>query len=330
MRRLAPALLIACATFQAARATGLDRATASSPHKAPAAAPAPPAPKGPAAPLPSEEVTPFRRLEPGLELGEFASEKAATGDRLIHVVRIDPKLYRLRLLNASADPQAPALTARQWAERNHLAAAINASMYQADLRSSVALMQTPGHVNNPRLSKDNAVLAFDPVDPALPPVQIIDRECQDFEALRRSYGTLVQSIRMVSCDGRNVWVTQPHAWSVAAIGIDRQGRVLLLHARAPHTTHDFIEAVLGLPLDLKNAMYVEGGREAQLFVRGGGRDYEFTGTSDENDPGRIPVPAWPIPNVIGVEPYAATGSGAPAAPPRRAAKTPPSGQRPRR
>jgi hypothetical protein len=255
---------------------------------------------------------------------------AAAGDRLIHVARIDPLRYRLRLLNASADPQAAALTARQWAERNHLAAAINASMYQADLRSSVALMQTRGHVNNPHLSKDKAVLAFDPVDPSMPPVQIIDRECQDFEALRGAYGSLVQNIRMVSCDGRNVWAAQPHAWSIAAIGIDRQGRVLLLHARAPHTTHDFIETVLGLPLDLKNAMYVEGGREAQLFVRGGGRDYEFTGTSDENDPGGIPVPAWPIPNVIGVEPFAATGSGAVAAPPRRATKTPPSSQRPRR
>jgi hypothetical protein len=255
----------------------------------------------------------FRRLEPGLELGEFSSDRAAGGDRLIHVVRIDPKRYRLRLLNASADPQAAALTARQWAERNHLAAAINASMYQADLRSSVALMQTPGHVNNPRLSKDKAVLAFDPIDEALPPVQIIDRECQDFEARRRSYGTLVQDIRMVSCDGKNVWAEQPYAWSVAAVGMDRQGRVLLLHTRAPHTTHDFIEAILRLPLDLKNAMYVEGGREAQMFVRGGGRDYEFTGTSDENDPGRTTV-AWPIPNVIGVEPIAETS---PAQRPRR-------------
>jgi len=274
MRRPALALLFTCAATAAVHAP----------------APAPPAESGP-----------FRRLEPGLELAEFPSDRAAAGDRLIHVVRIDPQRYRLRLLNASADPQAAALTARQWADRNHLVAAINASMYQADLRSSVALMQTQGHVNNPRLSKDKAVLAFDPTDPALPPVQIIDRECQDFDALRRAYGSLVQNIRMVSCDGKNVWAPQPRAWSVAAVGIDRQGRILLLHTRAPHTTHDFIEALLALPIDLKNAMYVEGGREAQLFVRGGGHDYEFTGTSEENDPGHVPAPAWPIPNVIGVE-----------------------------
>ncbi|HEV8120597.1 MAG TPA: phosphodiester glycosidase family protein [Candidatus Polarisedimenticolia bacterium] len=269
-----------------------------------------------AAPPAKEAPSPFQRLEPGLELGEFLSDKAAGGDRVIHVVRLDPKRYRLRLLNASAFPQAAALTARQWAERNHLAAAINASMYQADLRSSVALMQTRGHVNNPHLSKDKAVLAFDPVDPSMPPVQIIDRECQDFEALRGAYGSLVQNIRMVSCDGRNVWAAQPYAWSVAAVGMDRQGRVLLLQTRAPHTTHDFIEALLALPLDLKNAMYVEGGREAQLFVRGGGRDYEFTGTSDESDPGHAPGPAWPIPNVIGAEPIAAASSP-PAAPDQR-------------
>ena len=297
MRRLTLALGIACAAPLAALAAP------PTPQKPPAAAarPAPPAPKSHASQQDSGETGPFRRLEPGLELGEFTSERTTAGDRLIHVVRVDPERYRLRLLNASADPQAAALTARQWAERNRLAAAINASMYQADLRSSVALMLTQGHVNNPRLSKDKTVLAFDPLDAALPPVQIIDRECQDFEALRRGYGSLVQNIRMVSCDGRNVWAAQPHAASVAAVGIDRQGRVLLLHARAPHTTHDFIEALLSLPIDLRNAMYVEGGREAQLFVRGGGRDYEFTGTSDESDAAHTPLPAWPIPNVIGIE-----------------------------
>jgi hypothetical protein len=286
-------LLIALLAGSPSAADGQRPATANPPAgaRAPEPSPAPAAP--PAA---------WQTLEPGLELGEFTSAHAAGGDGVIRILRIDPERWRLRLLNASADPGGQPLTARAWAAKHGLAAAINASMYQADLRSSVSLMRTPGHVNNPRLSRDQAVLAFDRIDPAAPPVQIIDRECQDFDAVSRGYATLVQSIRMVSCTGRNVWTQQPRAWSTAAIGIDRRGRVLFVHARSPHTTHDLIEALLALPIDLRNAMYAEGGHEAQMYVRGGGREYEFVGGADAGSAEDGPAVAWPVPNVIGVVP----------------------------
>lgn len=256
------------------------------------------APKG--APATAAVEAGWERLEPGLEFAAFRSRLAAAGDRLIRVLRIDPARYRLRLLNASSEPGGHPRTARDWAEKNHLTAAINASMYQADMRSSVSLMLTRGHVNNPRLSKDKAVLAFDPLEAGLPPVQIIDRECQDFAALRDHYATLVQSIRMISCDGRNVWEPRQGAWSTAAIGIDKSGRILFIHARAPHTTHDLIEVLLELPIELKNAMYVEGGSEAQLYVQAGGKTLEFAGSLEDDDtaPARL---IWPIPNAVGIE-----------------------------
>lgn len=272
--------------------------SASSASTAPAATgPAPAAPTAPAA---------WRALDAGLDLGEFTSPLAAGGDGLIHVLRIDPRRWRLRLLNASAREDGKPLTARAWAKQEGLTAAINASMYQGDMKTSVSLMRAPAHVNNPRLSRDNAILAFDASDPSLPPVQIIDRECQDFEALSGRYGSLVQSIRMVSCTGRNVWSPQEKAWSTAAIGIDRQGRVLFIHARAPYTTHNFVEALLGLPIELKNAMYAEGGHEAQMFVSAGGRQFEYLGGADNGSDDGLAGLAWPIPNVIGIVPIGAS------------------------
>ncbi len=254
---------------------------------------------GPVPPASPPPASPWRMLEPGLELGEFPAPAASDADdAVIRIVRISLDFYDLRLLNASQSPEGHPRTAREWAQRYHLAAAINASMYQADLRRSVSLMRTPGHVNNPRLSKDKAVLAFDRIAGDLPKAQIIDRECQDFETLSRGYGTLVQSIRMISCTGRNVWVQQPQAWSAAAIGFDRSGRVLFIHARAPRTTHDLIDILLGLPIDLKNAMYAEGGPEAQMVVRGGGQEHEFTGLLSGSGGAGTSL-AWPIPNVVG-------------------------------
>jgi len=154
-------------------------------------------------------------------------------------------------------------------------------------------MKTRTHVNNPRLSKDRAILAFDRLDATVPPVAILDRDCDDFDALREKYGTLVQSIRMISCRRTNVWSQQPRRSSAAAIGRDRQGRVLFIHARSPYSTHDLIDILLELPLGIERALYAEGGPEAQLFVNSGGREREWVGGEDNRR-------AWPVPNVVGV------------------------------
>ena len=233
-------------------------------------------------------------LEPGLDLGEFpATRPSERGDSIVRVLRVDPNRFDLRLMNASAPGQERALSAKDWCSRVDLVAAVNASMYQTDHRTSESLMRTAEHVNNPRLSKDRAVLAFDRLDDSVPPVALIDRDCDDFESLRGKYGTLVQSIRMISCRGANVWSQQPQRSSTAAIGRDARGRVLLIHARSPYSTHDLIDILLELPLGLERAMYVEGGPEAQLYVNSGGSEREWVGGDDNRR-------AWPVPNVIGI------------------------------
>ncbi len=255
-----------------------------------------------ATPEAAEPTGSWRDLEPGLALGEFPSPRLSdVGDSIVRVLRIDPAQFDLRLLNASDSVEKHPMTAAEWARRYDLIAAINPSMYQEDYSRSVSLMRTRTHVNNSFVSKDRAVLVFDRLDGTVPPVQIIDRDCQDFDELQRHYGTLVQSIRMVSCDGSNVWKQQPRKWSTAAIGVDRQGRVLFIHVRSPYSTHDLIGILQELPLDLYNAMYTEGGPEAQLFVRTGQEELQFVGSFEtgliDNDDN---VKAWPVPNVLGI------------------------------
>ncbi|NIQ01667.1 MAG: phosphodiester glycosidase family protein, partial [Nitrospinaceae bacterium] len=112
--------------------------------------------------------------------------------------------------NASAPDQGRRLSVRDWVRRNGLVAGINASMYQKDMRTSVSLMKTGNHVNSSWVSKDKTLLVFDPQDADLPPVQLVDRDCEDFDQIRKQYRTLIQSIRMVSCRGENVWAQQPN------------------------------------------------------------------------------------------------------------------------
>lgn len=232
-------------------------------------------------------------LESGLDLGEFDDpQRGAAAGPAVRALRIDPRRFDLRLLNASAPGEGEPRTAREWCDRHGLAAAINASMYQTDQRTSVSLMRTRSHVNNPRLSKDRSVLAFEPLEPGLPPVRLLDRECDDFGIWLPRYGTLVQSIRMLSCLGENVWKKQAQRSSTAAVGADRQDRTLFVHVAPAYATHDAIELLRALPLGLERLMYAEGGGEAQMFVRAGGREIELVGGG-----GGL---ARPLPNVVGV------------------------------
>jgi hypothetical protein len=261
----------------------------------------------------------FRLLEPGLELGEMAMPvPSAIGDSRLLVLRIDPAQFDLRLVNASATAHKEGRSAREWCAEAGLTAAINASMYQTDLLTSVSLMQTAGHVNNGRLTRDRAVLAFDRADSTVPHVDLIDLTCQDFETLRPRYRSFVQSIRMVSCKGENTWKPQEQRASNAAVAVDTTGRVLFLHCRSPYSTHDLIAGLLALPLGITKAMYAEGGAEAQLYVRSGDVEIERTGVMaggllDGGQLGAAPgdsassspstqtaAAAWPIPNVIGI------------------------------
>lgn len=240
----------------------------------------------------------WQTLEPGLEYGLFDGPPADEGDGKIAIVRVDPARFELRLLNASAPGEGALLTARRWAYRAGASAAINASMYQEDYRTSVSLMRTRDHVNQRRLSKDKAVLAFDPVVSGVPPVRIVDRECHDLAAAERSYASLVQSIRMISCDRRTVWAPSERRFSSAAVGVDAKGRVLFIHARSAWPVHDLAQALLALPIGLAQAMYVEGGPQAQLFARGGGREIERVGEFEGAARAAASGRAWPVPNVL--------------------------------
>jgi uncharacterized protein YigE (DUF2233 family) len=242
----------------------------------------------------------WRQVDTGLSLAEFAiTTGAGNGNDKISVLRIDPDYYAFRLL-CSSELGRIKLTAKEWCQKFHLTAAVNAGMYQEDGLTSVGYMKNFDHINNPRLGRDKTILAFNPVDSSLPPIQLIDRDCQDFNTLRLKYRTLVQSIRMISCAQENVWTQQPQKWSTVAIGLDQEGRVLFLFCQAPRSVHDFVDILLSLPISIRNAMYLEGGPQATLYLSGNGVELTKSGGESAFSGNESLLFAWPIPNVIGI------------------------------
>lgn len=237
----------------------------------------------------------------GLFLGEFDSPQGSdSNDAKITIVKIDPGYYDFKLLSAS-EHNDTALTVPQWAQKYNLVAAVNAGMFQEDMRTSVGYMKNYGHLNNPSLNHNNTVFVFNPADSAVKPAQIIDRACQDFEELRGKYHSLLQSIRMINCRQENVWNPQPRKWSIAALGADKDDNILFIFTRSPHTVHDFINILLLLPISIYNAMYLEGGPVATLYFSAGDIRFVKSGNFETALAGNDTINTfWAVPNVLGI------------------------------
>lgn len=250
---------------------------------------------------PNPEPMQWQLIDHGLEYTEAeAGYTCNLGDSKITLVRVDPEKFDFRLLSVK-ELGGNSLTAEKWVRNHKLVLAINAGMYLTDFQTNVGFMKNYDFTNNSRLNKDNTIVAFNPKSDELPPFQIIDRQCQDWETLKNQYYSFTQSIRMIDCNQNNKWSRQEKFWSIAAIAMDKDGKVIFAHSRTPWSVHDFSNFLLTLPLDIHNAMYLEGGPEASLYLNYNGFEITCIGSyesgfylSDDNHH------FWPIPNVIGV------------------------------
>jgi len=106
---------------------------------------------------------------------------------------------------------------------------------------------------------------------------------------------------MISCEQQNVWSQQPTGWSTLAIGMDKNHNVLVIFSQQSYSVHDLIEILLSLPISIYNAMYLEGGPQASLYLSTKNSTIErYGGWEDSPDSHNSLRLWWPIPNVIGI------------------------------
>lgn len=244
----------------------------------------------------------WNKLEEGLFWAEADPHLHCNiSDNQISIVKVDPEVFDLTLMSAK-ELSIEAQTAVDWVENNDLILATNAGMYQQDFLTSVGYMKNGNFVIQGRKNKDNTILAFNRKMRSVPPAQIIDLTCQDWEVLKEQYGSFVQSIRMIDCHQKNRWGQQQKYWSTAAIAVDNEGNILFIHSRTPWSVRDFISILQRLPLNIHNAMYLEGGPEASLYMKHPKKTLSRVGSYEtgfwESDSNQD---FWSIPNVIAVK-----------------------------
>ncbi len=245
----------------------------------------------------AEAAAPWKPVAEGVEYAELPRAPGSTD--IFQVVRIDPTRAELKAMMASAGGKAR--TASEWCDSAHLVAAINLGMYLDDHLSNVGYARSGSHLNQKRwLTKYQSVLAFGPRRKDVPAAVMVDLDTPGARAKLDDYNTVIQNLRLVRAPGKGAWGPQPRRWSEAAVAIDRSGRVLFVLARVPHSMNEFNQILLGLPLEVVNAMHVEGGPEASLSLRGHLRldaNGSFETGFNENDG---VAQQWEIPNVLGV------------------------------
>ncbi len=227
----------------------------------------------------------FVALEDGLELALHDGPDGSAGG--LAILRIEPARFELVLV-AAAREDGRLLTARAYGDRHGLVAAGNPGIFPSD--DARAHLAAAG--------RDRAFLAFAPRRPELPPWRLADASCPDLASLATGYGAAIESRAALSCAGP---ATGGRRASAAAIGVDRAGRLLLVHVRAPVATGELLALLAPRSLDLERLLVAEAGPEAQLWVRAGEVELERVGSFEagtfESDENRT---AWPLPAVLGV------------------------------
>jgi phosphodiester glycosidase len=249
-----------------------------------------------------EKKVQWTTIAAGVEYAQYPFGEMQTGPDVLHVVRINPRRARLVALSRTKQDLRKR-TAQQWCEDFGLVAVINAGMYDVDLVTHVGYMKTPTIVNNKRWNKTyESVLLLDGTAAPLPTARIMDRSDLN-EKILKSFGTVIQNLRLIKNPGINVWEQQSRAWSEAAIAEDRSGNILFLFSRKPYTMFEFNEKLLQTGLNVVRAMHVEGGPEASLSLCSDTKKLHLAGRSetalhDAEDDDMVQIT---IPNIVGVK-----------------------------
>lgn len=216
------------------------------------------------------------------------------GRARLTLVRLDPARYAPRLLTRS---DGPPRALPDWARAHGLVAAINAAMYEADGRATSLLVRA-GVEESPDDARFGGLFAFDPRGAGAAPVILAGRDCEgtDLDALRRGYASLVASYRLLGCDGAPIEWQDHDRYTAAAVGVDRDGHVVLALSRAQLRMSELAHELAAPRLRIASIMFVEGGPEATLWADSGRRELLVTGRYAS---GEDPERPWPLPNVLG-------------------------------
>ncbi len=246
----------------------------------------------------------WKELSTGLYYSEVENPyQSKISDNIITLVRINPEIIDADIYSATSYDSIKR-TAMTWSEDFDLNVVINAGMYNLNNTfCAEGFLKSNNKINNPRF-KDSFKMfaAFKHVKEKHKLFDIVDAENEDINNCIDNYCSVFQSIRMIDCNGQQVvWKPRRTIYSsMCVLGIDKCNQVILAFTRTPMSANQMSGLLLHLPINIKSAMYLEGGPEACLYIKTSdtviqknGSFVSMTFPTDTN------TRYWNLPNVIG-------------------------------
>jgi hypothetical protein len=245
-------------------------------------------------------------IKEGLHFCEYdAPEKSILNDSKLTILKIDPQKFQFKLLSSSEHGKRNR-TASDWAEEFKMNIVVNAGMFSlANGRTNKGYMKNYAHYNNSHLNGAyNVMMAMNPKVESEPAFKLFDLTSYRWDSIRSRYHSFSQGMRMIDAQGNPLaWDKRPgQACSMVVCATDTAGTIYFVFTRSPYTHQSVIRFLLGLPLNIRATVYLEGGPEASLYINTGdtiitkfGSYVSKTYENDDNDH------FWKIPNVIGIK-----------------------------
>ncbi len=218
---------------------------------------------------------------------ELQYESYTRGSVTIHVLRISPSAFRFEY-HASKDP----LTPSQWQKLTNSVAVINAGMYGDNFIHVGEVVYKGNRMPSITMKNYQGVFAFDPVRDNMPEAVVFDLNCTPLSYIKHNYRSRIQNMRFTSCmKDEQLWGRWNQSHPMSVLGQDSQGNILFIFTPSELSPRKLRDMLKKIDVGLTNSVYLEGGKEAGMFIKHNG--FEFEGVSRGKP--------FPIPNVIVVQ-----------------------------
>ena len=266
--------------------------------------------------LPKLAPVDWREEQKGLHSAEASILYGARAGRpLLRLVRVDPALFALKPFHEKDFPGSWQMDLPGWAVKLPQAAAlINAGQF-AENRGHLGWLKRDGSAlasGRPH-GRWKGELLSSPLErnSGAPRAAVNDLSAE--KTAKGLYRHGLQSFMVLDASGRIRAADSRKLASHALVAEDRQGRLLLIMTPAIMTIYELAEVLKSPELNLKKAMYLDGGFEAQLLIQRS-RGPVFSRDQRSFHPKWGPWPSPPgyihsLPAVLAVIPEAETVNG---------------------
>lgn len=244
----------------------------------------------------------WRELAPGLEFATLRGEPyCRRGSAAIAMLRLDPERVRLRVRHFTQNEDAHPLDVVEWQRLTRAVAVFNAGQFYPDWRY-MGLLSSGGRWLSKRPHTGyHAVLVADRHGPG-EGARVLDMSGVPLSPDSLAWNEVAQSFMLFDSTGALRVRRSERIANRTVVAEDREGRLLILVSEGSYTLADLAYVLQNSPLQLRHAMSMDGGREAELVVARG--DFRYAsfgqwGLTDEHP--SAPAARVPLPAVIAVE-----------------------------